>query len=345
VPQQIQRSTAEGVDRWAAARERNGEAARRVDALRRTAAAARSAVGRDFEAYAAEWAAFDAEIQGALGELAADVRALEADLCGGGGRARETGEARLDAVERRLDGLQAALAARRDGVLAALSARRGRVRRSSELVHTTARGEASTMTSTIARPFKPAIRRLRTALGVKGVLSIVFGLVTLIWPGLSLAALTILFGAYATVTGVVGLVSAIRGEANRERGMLVFTSIVGIVLGVVALAWPGLSALALLYVIAAYAVTFGVVTVGSAFWLPVAGSDRALLGLSGLVSILFGLVMFAKPGAGALVVLGLIAAAALVAGITELAVAIGGERLIERRARGVVARAVPRTSH
>jgi uncharacterized membrane protein HdeD (DUF308 family) len=200
------------------------------------------------------------------------------------------------------------------------------------------------MTSTIARPFEPAIRRLRTALGVKGVLSIVFGLVTLIWPGLSLAALTILFGAYATVTGVVGLASALRGEAGRERGMLIFTSVVGIVLGVIALAWPGLSALALLYVIAAYAVTFGVVTVGSAFWLPAAGSDRALIGISGLVSILFGLVMFARPGAGAMAVLGLIAAAALVAGITELAVAIGGERLVERRARGI-ARAVPRASH
>jgi hypothetical protein len=96
-------------------------------------------------------------------------------------------------------------------------------------------------------------------------------------------------------------------------------------------------------VIAAYAVTFGVVTVGSAFWLPAAGSDHALISVSGVVSILFGLVMFAKPGAGAMVVLGLITAAALVAGITEVAVAIGGERLIERRARDVVARAVPRT--
>jgi uncharacterized membrane protein HdeD (DUF308 family) len=200
------------------------------------------------------------------------------------------------------------------------------------------------MTSSVVRPFQPAIRRLRTALGVKRVLSIVFGLVPLIWPGLSLHALTILFGAYATVTGVVGLASAIRGGATRERGLLIGSSVLGIVLGVIALVWPGLSALALLYVIGAYAVAFGVMTVGSAFSLPTSGSDRAL-GLSGLVSILFGIVMFARPGAGAMVLLGLIAAAALVAGITELAFAIGGERLVERRAKQVVAHAVPRTSH
>ena len=102
------------------------------------------------------------------------------------------------------------------------------------------------------------------------------------------------------------------------------------------LVWPNISALALLYVIGAYAIVLGIIAIGGAFWLPIGGGDTALMILSGLVSILFGIVMFAKPGAGALVTLALIAAFALITGITELVVAIGGKRLVEQNleARG-----------
>src|SRR6266851_4186965 len=82
-------------------------------------------------------------------------------------------------------------------------------------------------------------------------------------------------------------------------------------------------------VIVAYAVSLGIIAIGGAFYLPLDGGDTALMVLSGLVSILFGIVIFARPGAGALVVLALIAAFALVTGITELVVAIGGKRLLE----------------
>jgi uncharacterized membrane protein HdeD (DUF308 family) len=91
-----------------------------------------------------------------------------------------------------------------------------------------------------------------------------------------------------------------------------------------------MSALALLYVIGAYAIVLGIIGVGGAFWLPLDGGDRALLLLTGFVSILFGIVMFAKPGDGALVLLALIAAFALIRGISELVVAVGGQRLLER---------------
>ncbi len=91
-----------------------------------------------------------------------------------------------------------------------------------------------------------------------------------------------------------------------------------------------MSALALLYVIGAYAIVLGIIGVAGAFSLPLNGGDRALLLLAGFVSILFGIVMFAKPGDGALVLLALIAAFALVRGIAELVVAIGGQRLLER---------------
>jgi uncharacterized membrane protein HdeD (DUF308 family) len=178
---------------------------------------------------------------------------------------------------------------------------------------------------------------LRWALGINGVLSIAFGAVILIWPGISLFALTILFGAYATATGIIGLGAVISGTVKEGRGWLVVSSLLGITVGLVALIWTGISALALLYVIGAYAIALGIIMIGGAFYLPIDGTDSALFVLGGLVSILFGIVMFARPGDGALVLLGLIAAFALVSGISSLVAAIGGERLLERGARRFVA--------
>src|SRR5262249_51044250 len=176
---------------------------------------------------------------------------------------------------------------------------------------------------------KTQVTKMRWALGLNGLLSIAVGGVILIWPGISLDALTILFGAYAFATGIVGLGAALSGAGRDERGWLIVSSLLGIAVGVIVLVWPDISQLALLYVIGAYAVALGIIAVYGAFRLPIDGSDTALMILSGLVSILFGIVIFAEPGAGALVVLGLIAAFALVTGVTEVLVAIGAKRMIE----------------
>ena len=172
-------------------------------------------------------------------------------------------------------------------------------------------------------------KRIRWTIGINGALSVVFGAMILAWPGISLYALAILFGAYALACGVVGLVNASR--VKEGRGWTALSSVLGIGVGLAVLVWPTISALGLLYVIAAYAITVGVIAMGGAFWLPVAAGDAMLLSLSGLVSVLFGLVMFVKPGAGALVLLALIAAFSLVKGITELVVAIGGARIMKGR--------------
>ena len=84
------------------------------------------------------------------------------------------------------------------------------------------------------------------------------------------------------------------------------------------------------------------VSAGGAFWLPIDGGDTALMILSGMVSILFGIVIFSRPGAGALVTLALIAAFALVTGITEVVVAIGGERLVDEQLERVFAPSRPK---
>lgn len=175
------------------------------------------------------------------------------------------------------------------------------------------------------------LKRVRWALGISGVLSVAFGAVILIWPGISLYALVILFGAFSLANGIVNVATAISGRVKQGRGWLAVAGLLGIGVGVVVFLWTGMSALALLYVIGVYAVLLGLITIAGAFWLPFEVGDRALFVLTGLVSILFGIVMFAKPGDGALVLLALIAAYALVIGIAELTVAIGGKRLLERQ--------------
>jgi uncharacterized membrane protein HdeD (DUF308 family) len=187
-------------------------------------------------------------------------------------------------------------------------------------------------------------RTLRWALAINGVLSIAFGAVILIWPEISLYALTILFGAYTTAAGIIGLAGVISGTVEQGRGWLVVSSIFDVAFGVIVLVYTGLSALALLYVIGAYAITLGFITFAGAFSLPLDGTDRALLLLGGLVSIVFGIVMFARPGDGALVLLTLIAVFALARGIGAVVAAIGGGPLLDRGVTRLVARAEPRTS-
>ena len=188
------------------------------------------------------------------------------------------------------------------------------------------------MESTFDRVQKKAgtqLTKIRWALGINGVLAVAVGVVILVWPGISLYALTILFGAYTLASGIVSFASSFGGAAQGERGWLVFSGLLGIGVGIAVLVWPNISALALLYVIGAYAVALGITAIVGAFYLPISGGDTALLVLTGVVSILFGIAMFGEPGEGALVVLALIAAFALVTGVTELVAAIGGKRLLE----------------
>jgi uncharacterized membrane protein HdeD (DUF308 family) len=189
----------------------------------------------------------------------------------------------------------------------------------------------STFDRTTAQ-IKTQVTKFRWALGLNGLLAVAVGVVIIAWPGISLDALTILFGAYSLATGVVALMAAYASPKG-TRGWLVFSGLLGIVVGVLVLVWPGISQLALLYVIGAYAIWLGIVTIVGAFWLPLDGGDTALLVLSGLVSVAFGVVMFANPGDGALVLLSLIAAFALIVGITELVVAIGGQRIVQSRVK------------
>jgi uncharacterized membrane protein HdeD (DUF308 family) len=195
-----------------------------------------------------------------------------------------------------------------------------------------------TMLDRTAKISRTQVTKMRWVLGLHGLASVVFGVMLLAWPGISVYALTIVFGAYTLATGIVEFGTAFTTQGKEERAWLILRGLLGITVGVLVFAWPGISALALLYVIGAYALAFGILCVGASFRLPLDGRDTASMILMGLVAIVFGIVIFAEPGAGALAVLGLIAAFALVTGIIELVVSIGGEKLLQRKVKTFASR-------
>src|SRR5581483_1484044 len=180
------------------------------------------------------------------------------------------------------------------------------------------------------------VKKWRWALGLHGLASVVFGVIVLAWPGISVFALTIVFGAYTLAVGITQVATAFSSKHKQERGALILSGLLGTAVGIVVLAWPSISALALLYVIGTYAVVLGLIAIVASFQLPLDGHDTPLAVLNGLVAIVFGIVIFARPGAGALAVLALIAAFALVTGVSELVVSIGGKKLVEWRLQKLV---------
>ena len=156
---------------------------------------------------------------------------------------------------------------------------------------------------------------------VRGVVGIIFGVLTFVWPGLTLAALIILFGAYALVEGIFNVISAIRGVGAKPRWLLAIEGVVSIAAGVVTFAWPGLTALVLAYVIAGWAIVTGALEIAAAIRLRERIQGEWALVVGGILSILFGLLMAAAPAAGALALVLWIGAYAVVFG--ALLVAVG----------------------
>jgi uncharacterized membrane protein HdeD (DUF308 family) len=158
---------------------------------------------------------------------------------------------------------------------------------------------------------------------LRGVVALGFGVLTLAWPSLTLWALVVLWGAYALVDGAVVLGAAIanRVPIGRSRGWLVFDGIVGVAAGIVTFAWPDVTALALLFVIAAWAIITGVVEVTTAIELRQMIHNEWLLGLAGVASVVFGILLVITPGAGALVITWLIGWYALLFAVMLLSLA------------------------
>jgi uncharacterized membrane protein HdeD (DUF308 family) len=181
------------------------------------------------------------------------------------------------------------------------------------------------------------LARIWTTLGLSGLLGIAFGVVAIIWPGIGLTTLIAVFAGFSLAIGLTTIVGAFdKAVPRRARFWLVFQGLIPIAAGVVVLVWPDLSARALLFAIAALAVAAGIFQfLGGVFALPLSGARALLVMLMGLVSVAFGVIMFARPGAGALALLMLIAAFAIVTGITQLVASFELRRVAHEAERRV----------
>ena len=134
------------------------------------------------------------------------------------------------------------------------------------------------------------------SLVLRGVIAILVGIVTFVWPGITVGALVLLFGAYALLDGVLSLVGAWRASRAHERwGALVLEGIAGIVAAAITILWPAITAIALVYVIAAWALVTGVFEIAAAVRLRQVITGEWLLILSGIASIIFGFLAIVLP--------------------------------------------------
>jgi uncharacterized membrane protein HdeD (DUF308 family) len=161
------------------------------------------------------------------------------------------------------------------------------------------------------------------AVALRGALAVLFGLVAFIWPGITLGALVLLFGAYALVDGIFAFVAAFRAaDRGRQWWPFVLEGLVGVAAGVIAVVWPGLTAVTLVYLIAAWAVITGLFEIVAAVRLRREIENEWLLVLAGVLSVLFGLAMFLFPGAGALALVWIIGGYAVVFGVLLIALGL-----------------------
>ena len=164
-------------------------------------------------------------------------------------------------------------------------------------------------------------------LTIHGVAAVLFGLATLVWPGITLWSLVLLWGAYAFVDGVTALSAAIADQLLVHRGWLAFRGVIGILAGAVTFMWPSMTALALLVVIGTWSLIVGGSRIAFAIsarkQLPGAGT----VGLGGALLVLLGVLLLTDPGAGAIGITWAIGWAAVVFGCLELwlAASVRGE--------------------
>jgi uncharacterized membrane protein HdeD (DUF308 family) len=166
-------------------------------------------------------------------------------------------------------------------------------------------------------------------IGLRGMAAIIFGVLAFIWPGITLAALILFFGAYAAVDGVLTLYTAIRWRGQSGRA-LILEGVIGLGTGLVTLLWPAITGLGLLFVIAGWAIATGVMEVLVAIRLRKLISGEWALILSGVSSIVFGVVLVVQPGAGALGLIWLLGTYAIGFGTAMLALSWQLHGLLDR---------------
>jgi len=173
------------------------------------------------------------------------------------------------------------------------------------------------------------------ALVLRGLAALIFGVVAILWPGITVAVLVILFGAYAFVDGVFAIAAGIRGSAEIKRWwLLLIEGLFSIAAGAIAFVWPGITALVLVVLVGVWAIATGIMEIVAAIQLRKYITGEWLLVVSGLLSTAFGVLLLFDPLAGAFAVAWIIGIYAMVFGI--LLISLGFRlRGLERAPHGM----------
>jgi uncharacterized membrane protein HdeD (DUF308 family) len=159
---------------------------------------------------------------------------------------------------------------------------------------------------------------------LRGIVTIAFGILLFIWPSLTLLTLTWLWGAYALADGVLALWSAVAGKGSgiASRWWLALIGIAGILAGLMAFVWPGITIHVLLVLVASWAIITGVLEIWGAIRLKREIEAEWMMALSGLLSVVLGLILLTRPGADMLAVAWLIGSLAILVGCIYVSLAL-----------------------
>lgn len=172
------------------------------------------------------------------------------------------------------------------------------------------------------------------SLALRGAIAILFGLAAFVWPLATALAFVILLATFAFVEGIFALVGAFGwGRAGRQRLTLVVMGLLGLAVGAASILWPGITALTIVLIVAYWAIITGVLQIFVAVEIRTLIDNEWLLVLSGLISIVFGILLIWRPGAGIITLTWLFGIYAIVYGIIMLGLGFRLKSLVGRTAK------------
>ena len=171
------------------------------------------------------------------------------------------------------------------------------------------------MSYTQPQPALPTLAGTWWTLLLRGIAALLFGLAALFWPSLTLFLLIFFFGFYMLIDGVLAIVAGIRGSQEGRRWLVLAEGVLGVLMGFAVLFWPGKTAVALLFLISAWAIFTGLLKVIMALVYRREVENEWLMALSGVLSVLLGVLLAVQPGVGLLSLLWLIGIYAFIFGV------------------------------
>jgi uncharacterized membrane protein HdeD (DUF308 family) len=173
---------------------------------------------------------------------------------------------------------------------------------------------------------------------LRGVLAILYGLIAFVWPGLTFGILVLFFGAYVLVDGVFAIIAAFTNRAEHDRWwVLLLEGLVSIAVGIITFSRPGLTTLVLLYIISFWATMTGILEIIAAIRLRKEIQGEWMIALSGVISILFGMVLLFFPAAGAVTIAWMIGWYAILFGAMFLSLGLRLRNLTTQHEKTVLA--------